>query len=184
MRLVDVAGVILGFYLLVSVVPKVLDRRAFASKLSAYGLTLPAGRISWALVWIGAELIAAVALFTSSPLRFLFAVALVAVATGAVARRVFQGATHDCGCGASEGRIGVRLLVRNVVLIGVGGVGHLALNTTPLWTLTAAILVAATAGFLAVGRDRPVVAGDQVSRTSQSIGRELKDPVLETVEAF
>lgn len=160
-----------GLALLWSAARKSREYRAFVTAVSAYQ---PRFRPSLAFVWVAAEAGAGVALLVpGGAARVIPATWLLATATGAVARRVHQGETHDCGCHSKPRPISARALVGNSVLIGVG-VAAAGWTGRP----DAAMLAAAGAGVAFAVGYFSVGASDRASDSPPEALEPVESPVL------
>ncbi len=126
-------------------------------------------------LWIVAEVVAAGALLVAWEWRYLPAAVVVGIATGAVSRRLLQGASHDCGCGGAAHSISSRILVRNGALVVAAAVlTFVDAGAANARTLLLAASIGALAGFASVGHSRASSA-EPLRRTR---------PIVERVSGF
>lgn len=124
----DVAVIAIGCLLIGVVVPavrhKLLQRERFTAALNAYQL-LPEGLVATAVwVLVLAEVLLVLALVVSPPAGMLGAVALFGLYGCAIALNIARGRHDiDCGCGDEPTPLSWRILLRNVVLVGLALLG-------------------------------------------------------------
>lgn len=165
---------VIGPVLIVGGARKLLNAPAFKNRVAAYELKFPIESYL-ARVWGLTEFGAGLFLLLPIDYRYVPASLLISAASGAVLRRVAQGANHDCGCSSKRHPIGPSLIVRNIGAIALLGSGSFQLmDSSGSALLVMAAMVGFGLGYLLVGsRPRPVTAGP------------LSAPaVLETVRHF
>lgn len=149
----NVFPVLAGVLMLGVAVTKIGRFHDFRKTVSAYEPWIDE-RVT-AVSWIAIEATAAILLFVPQDWRFSPAAAVVGIASGAVARRVTQGASHDCGCGGRTHAVSWRILARNAILLAGGA--YLSFSTIGTDAARSVLLVAAVGvslGFVSVGHVR------------------------------
>lgn len=116
--MLNVIVVGLGVFFLVSGLRKIRRYPDFKSALRQYDLW-PSSLTLASCGWITAEALTGAWLITGPVHRLLPLAAAMGIASGAIARRVQQGASHDCGCSSNPHRVSARLVLKNLVLASV-----------------------------------------------------------------
>jgi hypothetical protein len=104
-----------GLALLANAVLKVVHFESFVESVAHYAPTVHPRLV--AVVWTTWEVTGAVLLVTPTWYRVVPAAWLLAAATGGLARRASQGATHDCGCTARARKVGRTVIRNNLALL-------------------------------------------------------------------
>lgn len=140
----------LGVLMIYSGARKAVQRQMFEEALGAYDPVVSSKLL--ARCWAGAEVAAGVACLVPHPGRVVGLTWVLAAATGAVARRVVQRETHDCGCHRRPRMIGTRALIGNTLsLSALCGLSIAFAGVDGLLPTLAGIPVAATIAFFVVG---------------------------------
>ncbi len=150
MTYAEIAISVLGALMIVSGGRKLAQREAFEAALRRYQPVASPRLLArgWALV----ETTAGVACLVPHPARSLGLTWVIAAATGAVARRLVQGETHDCGCHTRPRPISSRALVGNTLgLAALCALSFVFAGDRGLVIALAGIPVAAGGSFFLVG---------------------------------
>ncbi len=141
---------VLGLLMVYSGGRKFVRRQAFEEALAAYDPAVNPRLL--ARGWAVAEVVAGVGCLLPHPGRALGLTWVIAAATGAVARRVMQSESHDCGCHGRARPISPRALVGNTFGLAVlCALSFVFGGLSSLLIVLAGIPLAAGAAFFLVG---------------------------------
>lgn len=145
---VHAAAAAMGIILIAGALAKLRDLELFRYAVDNYGLLGSRAAAVFAPLFAGGELLAGIALIfeTTRGLGMLLGLAVMALATGAVAISLLRGRDRiDCGCGSGGQRISWGLVARNLALaaaIGLAAADELprALGAVDYFSVAGAIL--------------------------------------------
>ena len=141
----------LGLVMAYSGVRKVIRHDAFEKAVDAYQPVVSSRAL--ARGWAIAEVTAGAACLVPFSGRALGLTWVVAGATGAVARRVVQRESHDCGCHGRARPVGPRALVGNTLIVALlCATSFVFADAEGLVMALAGIPLVAGAGFFLVGK--------------------------------